>query len=74
MRYENNELDVKWKEVTIAEFGALPRNLLEGRERSYENFNETVEYPFRELKRENSEHEDGLLTDFTLRQKLTTQT
>jgi hypothetical protein len=41
---------VKWKEVTIAEFGAISRNLLEGSERSYENINETVGYPARELK------------------------
>jgi hypothetical protein len=41
---------VKWKEVTIAEFGAISRNLLEGSERSYENFNETVGYPVLELK------------------------
>jgi hypothetical protein len=65
---------VKWKEVTIAEFGAISRKLPEGSERSYETFDETVGYPVRELKRENSEHENELLTDFTLRQMLTTQT
>jgi hypothetical protein len=48
---------VKWKEVTIAEFGAISRNLPEGSDRSYENFSETVGYSVRELKRENSEHE-----------------
>lgn len=43
--------------MTIAEFGAISRNLPEESERSYENFSETVGYPVRELKRENSDHE-----------------
>jgi len=42
--------------------------------RGYENFNEIVGYPVQELKRESSEHEYELSTDFTLRHMLTTQT
>jgi hypothetical protein len=44
-----NELDEKWKEVILAEFGVISRYLLEGRKPSYKNLSETVGYPGREF-------------------------